>query len=443
MSKGDTALAGHMLGMLSNKDLEKIIPGLTAPSAESDGDLVVLDDGPQPAPLVPGSPTAAALWHVWSGTEVTVVDAPPGSGKSELVATVLAHLATRTALTVVVATPTRAQAIAVATRCTGQVEAAKVSVAVSGLENTDLPPGTTLGAPAAADPGRGSITVRTLASCQASPPKADVFVVDEAYQSTHAQVLMACAEARQVVLVGDPGQIGPVITVDTSTWNRQATGPHKRAPEAFVRRAGAQRITLPASFRLGQPTVDALSGLYDFAFVSARPDRELVGVDELTHRRLPPCSDPYDQVTLRVVADRAQALVGTMLVEAPSRGEPGGTRALTPADVGVVVSHNGQVSVINGMLRGAGAEFADIAVGTADRLQGGQWHAVVALDPFVGYEGLSPHAMSLGRLCVMASRHRTHLTWVHDGRWSTHLSGSTDVPGAEAALAVRRALTTG
>jgi len=82
-------------------------------------------------------------------------------------------------------------------------------------------------------------------------------------------------------------------------------------------------------------------------------------------------------------------------------------------------------------------------VGTADRLQGGQWHAVVALDPFIGYEGLSPHAMSLGRLCVMASRHRTHLTWVHDGRWNTHLSGSTDVPGAEAALAVRRALTSG
>ena len=442
---GDTVSAGHMVGMLSNKDLEKIIPGLTAPSAESDGDLVAVDDGPQPAPLVPGSPTAAALWHAWSGIEVTVVDAPPGSGKSELVATVLAHLATRTDLKVVVATPTRAQAIAVAARCTGQVEASKVFVAVSGLTDTELPPGTTLASPSSPSLGlgRGSITVRTLASCQASPPTADVFVVDEAYQSTHAQVLMACAEARQVMLVGDPGQIGPVITVDTTTWNRQATGPHKRAPEAFIRRADAQRITLPASFRLGQPTVDALSGLYDFAFVSARPDRELVGMDELTHRRLPPCSDPYDQVTLRVVADRAQALVGTTLVEAPGRGEPGGTRVLTPADVGVVVSHNGQVSVINGMLRGAGACFADIAVGTADRLQGGQWHAVVALDPFIGYEGLSPHAMSLGRLCVMASRHRTHLTWVHDGRWNTHLSGSTDVPGAEAALAVRRALTSG
>jgi len=257
---GDAVSAEHMVGMLRNKDLEKIIPGLTAPSAESDGDLVVLEDGPQPAPLVPGSPTAAALWHAWSGTEVTVVDAPPGSGKSELVATVLAHLATRTDLKVVVATPTRAQAIAVAARCTGQVEAAKVFVAVSGLTDTELPPGTTLASPSGVGPGRGSITVRTLASCQASPPKADVFVVDEAYQSTHAQVLMACAEARQVMLVGDPGQIGPVITVDTTTWNRQATGPHKRAPEAFIRRADAQRITLPASFRLGQSTVDALSG---------------------------------------------------------------------------------------------------------------------------------------------------------------------------------------
>ena len=81
----------------------------------------------------------------------------------------------------------------------------------------------------------------------------------------------------------------------------------------------------------------------------------------------------------------------------------------------VVVSHNAQACVVHALLRGRDVD--GITVGTADSLQGGQWAAVVALDPLTGTDGLPAHAASPGRLCVMASRHYAHLTWVHDGAW--------------------------
>ena len=41
-------------------------------------------------------------------------------------------------------------------------------------------------------------------------------------------------EAAQVVLVGDPGQIAPVVRADTTRWNHHATGPHLSAPVCVV-----------------------------------------------------------------------------------------------------------------------------------------------------------------------------------------------------------------
>jgi hypothetical protein len=83
-----------------------------------------------------------------------------------------------------------------------------------------------------------------------------------------------------------------------------------------------------------------------------------------------------------------------------------------------------------------------ITVGTADSLQGGQWHAVVALDPFVGYTTATTHQLSPGRLCVMACRHMTHLTWVSDGGWELALMDpDIDPDEAEKGRKVRQVLT--
>jgi hypothetical protein len=112
-------------------------------------------------------------------------------------------------------------------------------------------------------------------------------------------------------------------------------------------------------------------------------------------------------------------------------------RALEPADVAVVVSHNAQASVVHALLRGRDVD--GVTVGT---LHGGRWAAAVALDPLTGTDGLSAHAASAGRQCVMASRHYAHLTWVHDGAGRETPSGDGDLgDSADRSKPVRIALT--
>lgn len=368
-----------------------------------------------PAPLVPDSAAAKALFAAWSGERVVIVDSPPGAGKTELFATVVAHLSQRSELTIVGAMATRDQVIGDANRLATQMPAKRIGVAMGGTSGYDLTEGIETRSSALTASTSGlpthSVELRTLASCALRPSRCDILIVDEAYQSTYAQVAKAAAHADQVVLIGDPGQIGPVVTVDTSGWEHRKLPPHHRAPDVYAKIGNPVRINLEASWRLGERSAAAIAPLYDFAFESARPERSLFGLDEIEAFTVNEPENPYDPEMLTVVAEHAAALCETTLVE------PSGERQLEPGDVAVVVSHNAQVSGISGLLNSMGVY--GVTVGTADRLQGGQWHAVVAIDPFVGQgEGLSPHTLSSGRLCVMASRHATHLSWFHDGQWA-------------------------
>jgi hypothetical protein len=349
------------------------------------------------------------------------------------IVTIAAHLGQRSPLKVVIGTPTRAQAFATAARLCEQMPAEKVVLAMNRVAQGDAPEGVTV-APSAA-PEVGSVQVRTLASCQrkGSAPKCDVFIIDESYQATYALASVATSYADQVLLVGDPGQIGPVVTADTTAWEPLRIAPHRRAPEAFAHIGNPVRMNLDATWRLGQRTAEAIAPLYPFAFRSARPDRHIEGVREIEPLIVPAADTPYDPVVLAQVAEQAAALSEATLVEGDQRTK------LRPEDVAVVVSHNAQVSGVHGQLHAIGVE--GVEVGTADRLQGGEWHAVVALDPFIGHEGLSPHTLSPGRLCVMASRHATHLSWMHDGKWALAIA-EADMPErlAKQSLSVRQRL---
>ena len=64
--------------------------------------------------------------------------------------------------------------------------------------------------------------------------------------------------------------------------------------------------------------------------------------------------------------------------------------------------------------------LGDVTVGTADQLQGGQWPAVVVIDPLAA-SSISDHHLSLGRLCVMLTRHVGHCSFVTTPAWRTAL----------------------
>lgn len=384
--------------------------------------------------LIPGSTTARALYQVWSGNPVTVVNSPPGAGKTALVVDVIRQLLDRTDLTVWVAAPNNGQVRGLANRLTALLKPKSVLVVAKKIQPEDVPDAVILG-----DRERGRdlaarhVRVCTLARAMMSPPTCDVMIVDEAYQATHLQVRSAMANATQVLLVGDPGQIGPVVTVRTGQFEGP-TAPHLRAPDVFRRHDDAVTLSLPYTYRFGSNTVAALTPLYDFPFSSARPPRTIIGQPELDAVRVGGVNSNTDEDLLGAAVRRATTLVG-QVVDADGELLTVGQR-----DVAIVASHNAQVSLLTGMLADRGCP--DIVVGTADRLQGGQWEAVVAVDPLAG--GVQGgHATSLGRLCVMASRHKSHLTWVHDGAWAaaTRDDPSLTAPDRRRAQAVRSSLT--
>ncbi len=390
-----------------------------------------------------------ALFSVWSGDPVVLIDAPPGAGKTSLLVDLLVELVTRTDLQIIVATPTRNGAYDVAGRLATELKAATVGAkkqpkVVFRVRGANPPAGAFTTARPSED---RYVTVRTIASCAAAknPVKCDLMVFDEAYQATFADVSAAADNAAQVVMIGDPGQIGPVVTVKTTMWDQMRAAPHRRAPEVFAGFEDKTLLRLGSSYRLGQETVDAIAPLYDFPFDSKRPDRHLTRRDgtvvpELDHVLVDEAAQTADLPMLRVVATQAAAFVGTSLHQT----EPDGTvtvERLRERDVAVVVPHNVQQATVAALLGSMGMD--GITVGTADSLQGGQWHAVVALDPLVGHTSLSEHQLAEGRLCVMASRHMSSLVWVTVPDWERRLTAYTEESPTRVAngIAVRRGLT--
>lgn len=192
-----------------------------------------------------------------------------------LLADVVKHLADRAGIEkIVVATPTRSHAASIAERI---------------AERTDRPVLLSMSNPSTRPVGvvcRGDgdeaglidpIVVSTLASCAAKKLSPDVLIVEEAYQATFADVANAAEGAKQILLVGDPGQIGPVVVSETSLYGD--VGPHSRAPEVFVTRPDAHRFQIDVTWRPGPRTVEVIGGLYDFEFTSVRPARTVEGFD--------------------------------------------------------------------------------------------------------------------------------------------------------------------
>lgn len=425
-------------------DVASIRPQSTASPEPANRSVGAAPADPCAKPLVPGSAVAKALAAIWSGMPVTVLDAPPGSGKTESVVGIVAHLVEHAGLRVLIQVVTRNQGVALAHRLVRQIPPQVVEVAIKNLEPGVLPGGLYAGVRGRqVEPAR--VTVKTVASCAfRSPTEFDVIVVDEAYQAAYADISLGASRAPQILCVGDPGQIGPVITVDTSIWQHLDDAPHRPAPEVLAGLEGARRLSLDRTFRLGPRSAAAIAPLYGFPFSSAEVPRSLVGVgetnrghryDEIEALEVPPASGPDDLSVLRAVVARVASLVHTRQSFPAPNGEVA-TRHSMPSDIAVVVARNSQVSLLRGLL--AEQELEQVVVSTADRIQGAEHPIVVAVDPALGTRETNDHAMSNGRLCVMASRHTTHLTWVHDGTWHKTLAGRSTT--AVQARAVRSAL---
>ena len=374
---------------------------------------------PTPAavnPLTADRTLARVLFDVWSGDPFTLVKSPPGAGKTRLI-TLLAHqLATRAGLRVVVAAQTRVQAYDVANR----IHALDAPIALlSGNQATRphlLNPGVPFIAGARGLHTSGGVLVATTQRwiwTSTESYRADVLLVDEAYQCTYANLAALTSMAAQVVLVGDPGQIAPVVRADTTRWNHHATGPHLSAP-VCIERAYPDTLSthhLTQTWRCGQATADLIAPFYpDLPFTSARPPIALHAHDgqplnELSRQPIT-CGTEDDPRIAAAAAERVRELLHTSIVTATD------TRPTLDTDVAVVTSHVTQAAQIANHL----SDLPGVLIGTANSLQGAERAATVVIHPMTGAHEVTPFNTDLGRTCVALSRHQAHasiLTTTH------------------------------
>jgi AAA domain-containing protein len=369
--------------------------------------------------------TAGVLHSAWSGDSL-VAPAPPGSGKTRLVGLLAASLAERAKLRVGIAAQTRDQAVELARRLGGLGHPGVLAWSVS-QPTPELPSPARCGKGAAVrfPPSGGGVIVATTARWLVSDParlSCDVMIVDEAWQATYADLGALGAFAGQVVCVGDPGQIDPVVTGQVGRWQGSATAPNLPAPDALLAAHGdaISVVQLRHTWRLGPETTALIQPVFypDLPFTSRRPDEYLVDaagqrMPEVAAHRVQACGGPGDPVLVTACADLARSLLGRPLVTSE------GSRLVEADDLAVVTAHVGQSAAVRALL----ADLPGVLVGTANQLQGLEREAVVALHPLAGYREPSNFGTDLGRACVMLSRHRAHLALVVDAATREVLSG--------------------
>ena len=402
--------------------------------------------------------TDALLRHVRDEDRLAVVQAPPGSGKTHLLLTAVKEAFQRKQR-VAIATQTRSQADDICRRLAGPgFSLPAIRFVAKGGSSATMPAGIQAIADHKNLPSGPCIVVGTTAKwglIELGAPL-DVVFVEEAWQMDWADFMLLGQVAARFVLIGDPGQIPPVVSIDPARWETAPRGPHRAAPELVLRerRASLLSLQLPATRRLPYDTAALINPFYDFAFDAwAQPgDRSLmmghsgqgpvdaaldlmarsttVGVTLPTPPGGPPLECDED------VASLAVAVVRRLLDRQADFVMDGQRGRLTPADIGVSATHH----VMNtAMALRLDAKLAGVSIDTPERWQGLERRVMVVVHPLSGVSQPSAFDLETGRLCVMASRHQVGLVIVS----RDHLTDTLDAHLPTADQAVGRADVSG
>jgi hypothetical protein len=253
----------------------------------------------------------------------------------------------------------------------------------------------------------------------------DLQIVDEAFQLPDFRFQQIAGLARRIVLVGDPGQIAPVISSEIERWKCDPAGPHIPCPLALVQRQpGVRKLSLPVSRRLVQDTVNFVQPAFypnlPFSSFTANGGRTLKVARSIAGRK--PMDRAFDEaesgaslafvelaagITGELDEELAATIVAMVerLMERSARIHEGGSsRAVTASMIGVACAHVSQVNAVRERLPQG---LSDVFVETADRFQGLEREIIFIHHPLSGRADASEFHLDAGRLCVMLSRHRT------------------------------------
>jgi hypothetical protein len=362
--------------------------------------------------------------RILDGSRLEIVKAPPGSGKTWLLVRA-AELAFKNRQRVAIATQTNSQADEICDRLERDhpgVNAVRFVGAQHYLGNNwkriavtsksgDLPSGP-------------CVVVGTSAKWGAVEHinPFHLLFVEEAWQLGWADFMLLSPVSGRFVLIGDPGQIPPVVSVDASRWETSPRPPHWPAPEVILGSSIVEPLDLPATRRLPFDSAPLVQSFYDFDFGSfAGPrDRRLETraegrrsvdkvIDILRGSSVAAYSIPTPDAGPPLDADPELAIETVAFIRRLLRSDAkividGKKTPLKSSDIGVVATRRAMNALIRRELDRSSLKTVD--VDTAERWQGLERPVMIAVHPLSGVERPSSFDLTTGRLCVMASRHK-------------------------------------
>jgi hypothetical protein len=363
------------------------------------------------------------------GQPLVVVDSPPGAGKTRLVEALVAT-AVELGLRVAVAAPRAEQTYAIARRLASGWRSMPITLFASAnrIIPTDLAAaGVNVVSQAAALAGSGRLVIANVSKFRISVDDVarafDILVCDEAYQVSYHELYPLFAMAPQVVLVGDPGQLPPLVLTDTARYEAARIKVHWPAPRELVARfRNAPVVQMPVSRRLRQDTVDFVQPAFyrDLPFASAAIEAEravsfaAAGIGGLVDRALDLVGNGASLVTIALPAlkgplgevdEEAASTCAQVIARALERGISVGDSPLASGDVGVVDAHVKSGNAVRRELQSSGV--AGAFVDTPEIWQGSEKSLVVARHPLSGLVTPDGFTLEPGRWCVMLSRHQS------------------------------------
>lgn len=372
-----------------------------------------------------------AIEHALFSTDpLTIIKSPPGAGKTFLVECATAVAVSAPALRVVVVTPGVSQLYDITERLLNyrlprlELVHAKhrtLPDSLSGRVNASNGwiSGLNIG------PGVLVTNAHLLAAHldQLLPETFDLMIVDEAYQLAASNFMLVADLAKRVMMVGDPGQLDPVISADTCNLEASVHKIHWSAPAYILNRFPETPVYgLPVTRRLPPDT----ASLIQESFYPDLPFRSLVnpsdrrlsfavsGVKPVIDQALDCIAQGASLIAITVPGaapahDEADAEVAAVMANIADRilvrqAEWVGQRHLSEKDIGCIDPHVISGGAISDRLRQLGRN--DIRVETVERWQGLQVPIAIVRHPLSRAAGLTAFDLEAGRWCVSLSRHQ-------------------------------------
>jgi len=388
--------------------------------------------------------------YLSDGGRLAVVKAPPGSGKTYALIEVLAALAGEGSC-IAVAAQTNNQCDDICSRIARSHPGISVYRFASRANRPppNFPPTVSWVVDKALLPSGPSITVATTAKWALTDLAApfDLLAVDEAWQMGWADLMQCATLSSRFMLIGDPGQIPPVVTIDVRRWETSPRAPHKAAPEIVLGEPELAGVifegSLPACRRLPHEAVEFVKPFYDFDFVAYQapgtrgvdlPENHpwhVLGDGRPIALTVPtPSAGPPIEVDHQLAEAAAVVVTDLLTSGANVRDGQGSSRPLEAADIGVCSTHR----VMNAALTSQLLQWVpQVRVDTPERWQGLERPVMIVVHPLSGVTRPSAFDLETGRLCVMASRQQAALILLardHIGETlSNYIPSADQAPG--------------